>query len=96
MLFVSVGIMPFVSVDIMLLVSVSIMLFVSVGILRRVVSVSALTSILMGVNEHEKLSNFTLKDTSKGMTMAFITVVHLTVTIWSVLKIFYGLLINVQ
>jgi hypothetical protein len=50
----------------------------------------------MGVNEHERLSNFTLKDTSKGMTMAFITVVHLTVTIWSVLKIVYGLLINVQ
>jgi hypothetical protein len=40
----------------------------------------------MGVNEHERLSNFTLKDTSKGMTMAFIAV-HLTVTIWSVLKI---------
>jgi hypothetical protein len=50
----------------------------------------------MGVNEHERLSNFTLKDTSKGMTMAFIAVVHLRITIWSVLNILYGLLINVQ
>jgi len=32
----------------------------------------------MGVNEHDRLSNFTLKDTSKGMTMAFIAVVHLS------------------
>ena len=50
----------------------------------------------MGINEHERLSNFTLKDTSKGMTLIFIVVVHLTVTVWSLLTIWCGLLINVQ